>query len=544
MQRFCMLAMALGVCFPAWAQLPSIKLHGIVNAASFASPGLPSGSIARGSIFTIFGGGLGPAKGVQVSAFPIQNTLSGVTITVTQGATVLNALPLYVRQDQINALMPSGAPTGWVSVRVTYNNARSNPSPVYVVNDSVGVFTSTGTGLGPGAMNNFVTQSNQPANSLATSAKPGQVVTMYATGLGPISAPDNLAPPSGSLQTPVELWVGGVQASVSYSGRSPCCSGLDQVTFTVPDNAPQGCWVPVQVRTSHATLSNFVSMGIDPNGAPCSDPSQPLSAGITKAGHLGLLTLARLDIHEDVGVNAPVDITNDVLTFSATNQPGGPFVFQPFVSTPPLGTCTVYPAIGDFFATANVSSVSPPALNGGTQFTLAGPGGQMAATLSGSATALGAYLPLYSFPNQLYLSPGKYTITSKGGADIPGFNASITVPGPLTWTSPPNTVDRSQPLALSWTGAPSGTPIMILGVSSDLPTNSSAMFVCVTSAGANNFTVPAEVLSALPASRANPLSSKAVIYLMSSNPGTFTAGGLNTALTSGSYIAGKTVVFQ
>jgi uncharacterized protein (TIGR03437 family) len=243
------LALAIGLPLSISAQLPAIRLHSIVNAASFSPPGLPAGSIALGSIFTIFGGALGPATGVQVSAFPLQNTFSGVTITVTQGNTVVNALPLYVRQDQINAVMPSNAPLGWVSVRVTYNNARSNPSPVYVVNDSVGIFTSTGTGIGPGAMNNFVSASSQPANSLANSAKPGQVVTLYAKGLGPIATPDNQAPPAGTLLTPVEVWVGGIPASVSYSGRSPCCSGLDQVAFTIPANAPPGCWTPVWIRT-------------------------------------------------------------------------------------------------------------------------------------------------------------------------------------------------------------------------------------------------------------------------------------------------------
>src|SRR5580693_279586 len=127
-------AFSLGGPMGLWAQLPVIHPHGIVNAASFFAPGLPAGSIARGSIFSIFGTALGPAQGVQVSAFPLQNALSGVTITITQGNSVVNAIPLFVRRDQINAVMPSNAPLGSVSVRVVYNNAFSNPSPVYVVN--------------------------------------------------------------------------------------------------------------------------------------------------------------------------------------------------------------------------------------------------------------------------------------------------------------------------------------------------------------------------------------------------------------------------
>lgn len=106
------IVLVLGMEGPASAQPPSIRLHGVVNAANFYAPGLPGESIARGSIFSIFGSALGPAQGTQVSAFPLQNVLAGVTITVTQRGAVVNALPLYVRQDQINAVMPSNAPLG------------------------------------------------------------------------------------------------------------------------------------------------------------------------------------------------------------------------------------------------------------------------------------------------------------------------------------------------------------------------------------------------------------------------------------------------
>ncbi len=70
------------------------------------------------------------------------------------------------------------------------------------------------------------------------------MITLWGTGLGPVAA-DNVAPIAGNLPTQVELFVGGVPATVNYSGRTPCCSGVDQIAFVVPANAPQGCWVPV-----------------------------------------------------------------------------------------------------------------------------------------------------------------------------------------------------------------------------------------------------------------------------------------------------------
>src|ERR1700736_4376131 len=231
----------------AFAQ-PQISYRGVLNAASFMAAGLPGGSIPRGSIFTMFGRNLGPDSSPPL-AFPLSNTLGGISIKVIQGATSVNAIPLFVSPGQINAIMPSNAPLGMVSIQVTNGQVQGNMAPVRVINSSFGSFTFTGAGLGPVAMTNFITQDSQPFNSPNAPAKPNQVVTLYGTGLGPIASGDNVAPPVGNLPTKTEVFVGGKTAGILYSGRSPCCAGLDQIVFTVPPDAPSGCYVPVTVRT-------------------------------------------------------------------------------------------------------------------------------------------------------------------------------------------------------------------------------------------------------------------------------------------------------
>jgi len=323
---------------------------------------------------------------------------------------------------------------------------------------------------------------------------------------------------------------------------------MDQIDFIVPDNVPQGCWTPVYVRTSHATLSNFVSMAIDPQGAPCSNSAGSLSSTVVKGGSLGTLALTRMAIHEDIGVNAPIDIQDDFLTLNATKQIGGPFVFAPFLTLPPAGSCTVFQGAGDFFETVNApqGSTVSKALDGGTQFMVTGPNGPRAVSLIGTGGPIGSFLPLYQLPNTLFLSPGPYTVTGPGGADIGAINASLTMPPAFAWTNRDQTtnVKRSQPLALNWTGGASGQTISILGASSDLPTNSSAAFFCVAPVGATSFTIPAEVLSALPASQSAAQKSKAAIFLIGSSDTPFTASGLQTAFGSAVYVLGKTVSFQ
>jgi hypothetical protein len=126
-------------------------------------------------------------------------------------------------------------------------------------------------------------------------------------------------------------------------------------------------------------------------------------------------------------------------------------------------------------------------------------------------------------------------------------NAAINIPSSqLTWTNRDQTtiVSRTQPLTINFSGGPAGQSIQIIGGNTDLPTNSSALFYCIVPANATSFTVPAEVLSAIPPTRTNLLSSEGVIYVVSSTPAPMTASGLNVASATAAYMTGKSVIFH
>src|ERR1019366_6696235 len=133
---------------PAAQAAPAIYGGGVVNAANFMVNTLPGGGIAQGSIFTIFGSGLGPANYVQVSSFPLGPQFNGVSINLKQGSQQISGIPLFVYATQINALLPSNTPLGTVSLQVVYNGQTSNWVPVQVVAHAPAVFTATGTGMG------------------------------------------------------------------------------------------------------------------------------------------------------------------------------------------------------------------------------------------------------------------------------------------------------------------------------------------------------------------------------------------------------------
>jgi uncharacterized protein (TIGR03437 family) len=183
------LALAAGCPVLVFPQTPLISPKSVLNAASYAAPGLPHGSIAQGSIFSIFGTSIGPSTPSPPLAFPLSTSLGGVSIKVFQGATSVNAYPIYVGAGQINAIMPSNAPLGRASVQVTINGIPTNPAPVTVVNASFGIYTINSAGIGPGVLFNYVSSSNQPINAPGTSATPGQVMTLWGTGLGPVAFP-------------------------------------------------------------------------------------------------------------------------------------------------------------------------------------------------------------------------------------------------------------------------------------------------------------------------------------------------------------------
>ena len=264
---------------------PFIFHGGVVNAASFAPSFSAIGPVAQGSIFTIFGRNLGPDQGSVVNAFPLGTTFQGVSVKVCQNEACLDAIPIFVVASQLNVILPSGTPLGWNAVQVTYNGDTSNFEPVRVVASSVGIFAVNGGGYGPGIVTNYVAADNQPVNSLRVTAKPGQAVTIWGTGLGAGLNADNVAPQTGDLPVNVQVTIGGKTAAKLYSGRSGCCSGLDQIVVTVPQDAPQGCYVPVRIQTPNG-VSNTVTMAIQQDGTTCDDPHNPAPALLSSGARL------------------------------------------------------------------------------------------------------------------------------------------------------------------------------------------------------------------------------------------------------------------
>lgn len=531
---------------------------GARNAASYMPPSLAAGAIAQGSLFSLFGSALGPATGVSVSAFPIQPSFNGVSVAVTQGSTTVAALPVYVSAAQLNLIMPSKAPLGRVIIQVTYNGQTSNLAPATVVGSSFGIFSVAG-GVGPGIFTDYLSASvPQVINSLTQTAAPNQTVTIWGTGLGAVPA-DDVAPTAGNLSAETEVFVGGVAASIQYHGRSPCCSGVDQVVFTVPASAPLGCYVPVAVRTAGTTVSNVATMAIAAKtGGPCSDNFNALEKPILAGQSTGVVSLDRVATTVDVILlDGGSETTTDYASAAMFKPTPGQFFFHPLISLPPQGTCTAFTADYDLLNTLYFPAevADGQLLDAGSPLTLSG-GGSAASSVSapilynqllgGTSTATNV-----SFSSPLFFNPpAAVTVSAPGGADVQKFSVSVPTSGTLRWSNQDSleTVTRSQPLTVSWTASGvTNATVLIAGDNFDTPNTASSMFLCAADASAGTFTVPAWAMSNVPATASNATVVTGFVVLGLAplgSPTTFSATGLDTGF--GFYIPwiAQSVIWQ
>ena len=96
------------------------------------------------------------------------------------------------------------------------------------------------------------------------------------------------------------------------------------------------------------------------------------------------------------------------------------------------------------------------------------------------------------------VAPGVYTITGPGGSGVAPVAASLNISSALTWTnkSVVNSVDRTQPLTVSWSGG-AAPGFVLIGALAEAH-GASRGFLCSEQSQKGSFTVPSFVLSALP----------------------------------------------
>jgi uncharacterized protein (TIGR03437 family) len=212
---------------------PQVSAGGVLNAASYAL----QTPVAPGTLVSIFGSNFTDSTSVLVAtSFPWPTQLGGASVTIGG-----EPVPLYVvTAGQINAMLPFDLPVNTsLPLVVTRGNAVSAPEPVSLISSQPGVFTQSANGQGIGVVVIAHADGSWVEVGNGNSAKAGDTLVIYCTGLGDVS-PRVIAglpvPPSPLSQTidPVTLTIGGKNVPIFFAGPTPGFTGLYQVNATVP----------------------------------------------------------------------------------------------------------------------------------------------------------------------------------------------------------------------------------------------------------------------------------------------------------------------
>ena len=544
---------------------PAPTITAVLDAAAYTP------NIAQGSIFVVKGQNLS-ASGFTQTSFPLPAIVNGVSINFAPatGGSGTNAYIIYLYNqggvNQLAAILPSTVATGAYNVTVTNaGGVKSQPMSVSVVASKPGIITQHGTGNGLAVVQNFVNASTLTVNRYTTGsvngvaiapAKPGQTEILWVVGMGPVPGGDNTASPGYDFTqhgATVQVILGGsVNVTPFYAGRAPGLSGVDQVNFTLPPNAPTGCSVQVQISVNgvKSQSTTFMAIAPDASSSACVQPGYT-SAQLSNFDQGATVTVGgfqmsqfsetipgvgseKIDIASgaftqytgfelpsippDTSGNAGLPIDNCIVSQSGTFQGGGLFV----------------PGVN--LDAGKVTLTGPAGSNlNNTPFTETNNTYELNIGLEGTST------PIPGFGNGVIVA-GTYTIHGAGGTDVNPFDATVNLGTPLTVTGGlPTSIVRANGIPLAWTGGNPNDLVAIIG-STTQGTGTSAStvtFVCYTTAGKGGFNVPSSVtnqLFAVPtsgglisvASGVFPTSGNGLFNFTlasdnSSHPGTFTA---------------------
>lgn len=235
---------------------PSIR--SVVNGASFR----PNSS--RSAWTTIYGTNLSatarPWRVEEIIGGKLPMTLDGVKVTIGGNEAAIS----YVSPTQLNVQVPTGVALGPATVSVTTPDGTA--TSIAQLNEfSPAFFTFDGKYVAAQhADYSYVAKYGLPSAVNASPARPGEVVTLYASGFGP-TVPEmpcgEVITTPAPLANPVNVWIGGYAADVQWKGMSG--AGLWQLNVRIPWEVPDGDSTVVAevggVRTEAQVFVNVVN---------------------------------------------------------------------------------------------------------------------------------------------------------------------------------------------------------------------------------------------------------------------------------------------
>lgn len=239
---------------------PEVNDGGVVNNASFVSGAM---MVAPGSIAAVFGKNMNSGAAVPSSSFGADGKL----VTSLGGGTVtINNIPaplLYSTPGQLGIQIPFElAGQTSATIQIVVGGQSSPPRTIFLAPFAPGLFTLSQDGKGSVAA---LHQDGVTPITPEKPAKPGEVISLYGTGLGTLTPAVATGARSPANRTAAEatLTLDGVLAEVLFAGAAPGFVGLNQVNIRIPANVRLSPNVPL-VLTIGGKQSNVVTVPVSP----------------------------------------------------------------------------------------------------------------------------------------------------------------------------------------------------------------------------------------------------------------------------------------
>lgn len=245
-----------------FGQTPVISDSGIVNSVTLDR----SQPVAAGSIVSIFGSELA-ASSAMADSVPLSTSIAGVTVTVNN----VRASIRQVSPTLISVQIPWEVQGSAASVVVSRNGVASASKDVPLAQFSPGIYAINNLGISNLALalnsdGSLAQAAGSVAGLNAHPAKAGDTVVILATGLGPVDpAPVNGADSKDLVRTvvtPPQVLLKGITAPLVSATLAPNFVGAYQVQITVPDTAPAGDAIPLQLQIGDASSPNSTTMAV------------------------------------------------------------------------------------------------------------------------------------------------------------------------------------------------------------------------------------------------------------------------------------------
>ncbi len=291
---------------------PAVSEHGVVNAAAMSAFGERTSPFVRrtlppapGSMVALLGKNFAAGGLIAAEGFPLPLRLGGVSVRFDG----LEARLFAVTSQRIYAQLPSalaadvlleGATSAIASVVVETAAGSSYPRRFFVGPHGPGIFTISGEGTGQGAVllagttvlaappgfsgDIQLAQPGEMANLYTASrpARAGEIVEIYATGLGAVEPPiadgaNSCEPQSvcaedfsnAALRRTVErprVWIGGVEIAeedVLFSGLAPTLAAVNLVVARAPQGVEASDAVEVKIAVGGRESQPGVTIAVE-----------------------------------------------------------------------------------------------------------------------------------------------------------------------------------------------------------------------------------------------------------------------------------------